>query len=149
MLLTIRMLGNLSCFCCHLPTFFIINLFKKSFRNTIRLSNSLDPDQDRHSVRPGPKIIFFSSSTQLSTEFIMLINTKMPTIVGILTFISMLNTTSKKLKKQETSLFVSILVFMSSWNFMLSWVWKTFITLGPDLGPNCLQRSSVQDKSLS
>ena len=31
--------------------------------------------------------------TQLSMKFIMLINVKMPTIVGILTFISMMNTT--------------------------------------------------------
>ena len=29
---------------------FKINFFKKIFRNTIRVSNSLDPDQDRHSV---------------------------------------------------------------------------------------------------
>ena len=26
---------------------------KHSFRNTIRVSNSLDPDQDRHSVGPN------------------------------------------------------------------------------------------------
>ena len=26
--------------------------FSKNFRNTIRVSNSLDPDQDRHSVGP-------------------------------------------------------------------------------------------------
>ena len=34
---------------------------------------------------------------------------------------------------KETSLFVGILVFMSSWNFMLSWVEheKSFITFGP------------------
>ena len=34
--------------------------------------------------------------------------------------------------KQETSLFVSVLVFMSSWNFLLSWVEheKSFITSG-------------------
>ena len=35
----------------------------------------------------------FSCITQLSMYFIMLINVKMPTIVGILTFISMMNTT--------------------------------------------------------
>ena len=38
--------------------------------------------------------IFFSCSTQLSTKFILLINVKMPTIVGILTFISMIGTKS-------------------------------------------------------
>ena len=31
-------------------------------------------------------------------KFILLINVKMPTIVGILTFISMINTTSERLK---------------------------------------------------
>ena len=72
-------------------------------------------------------IIFFS---KLSTKFILLINVKMPTIVGILTFMSMINTTSEILK-QETSLFVGILVFMSSWNFcaQLSWAWKKFYKL--------------------
>ena len=36
--------------------------------------------------------------------------------------------------KQETSLFIVILVFMSSWNFVLSRVEheKSFITIGPD-----------------
>ena len=34
--------------------FFKINLFLKNyFRNTIRVSNSLDPDQARHIVGPG------------------------------------------------------------------------------------------------
>ena len=48
---------------------------------------------------PGPGVInFFSCSTQLSTKFILLINVKMPSIVGILTFISMINTTSERLK---------------------------------------------------
>ena len=46
--------------------------------------------------RPGPEVIKLSPcSTQLSTKFILLINTKMPTIVGILTYISMINTTSE------------------------------------------------------
>ena len=49
-------------------------------------------------VLPGPEIIkLFPSSTQLSTKFILLINVKMPTIVGILTFISMISTTSERL----------------------------------------------------
>ena len=52
------------------------------------MSNSLDP---------GPEVIkLFPCSTQLSTEFILLISAKMPTIVGILTFISMINTTSER-----------------------------------------------------
>ena len=47
----------------------------------------------------------FSCSTQLSIKFIMLMNVKMPTIVGILTFISMINTTSENLKESEVSFF--------------------------------------------
>ena len=39
---------------------------KKSFRNTIRVSNCLDPNQDRHSVDPdlGPNCL-----QRLSAEF--------------------------------------------------------------------------------
>ena len=41
-------------------------------------------------MSPGPEVIkLFPCSTQLSTKFILLINVKMATIVGILTFISM------------------------------------------------------------
>ena len=47
----------------------------------------------------GPEVIkLFSCSTQLSTKFILLINVQMPTIVGILTFISRINTLSERLK---------------------------------------------------
>ena len=38
---------------------------------------------------PGPEVIkHFSCSTQLSMKFFLLINVKMPRIVGILTFMS-------------------------------------------------------------
>ena len=41
----------------------------------------------------GPEVIkLFVCSTQLGMNFIMLIYVKMPTVVGILTFISMINT---------------------------------------------------------
>ena len=61
--------------------------------------NNLDPDQDVIKVLSvWPEVIKLCSySTQLSTKFIQLINVKMPTIVGILTFISMINTTSERL----------------------------------------------------
>ena len=56
--------------------------------------------------RSGPKDIkLFLCSTQLRTKFILFINVKMPTIVVILTFISMINDL-----KQERSSFVGILV---------------------------------------
>ena len=47
------MLGNFPCFCCHLLTF-----FKNIPSETNRVSNDLEPDQDRLSVGPdlGPKL---------------------------------------------------------------------------------------------
>ena len=52
--------------------------------------------------KTGPEVIkLFSCSTRLSTKFILLKNVKMPTIVGILTFISMINTTSERLKARN------------------------------------------------
>ena len=51
---------------------------------------------------PGFQVIkLFSYSTQLSMKFILLINVKMPTIVGILTFNSIINTTSERLKARH------------------------------------------------
>ena len=51
---------------------------------------------------PGPEVIkLFPCLTQMNTKFILLINVKMPTIVGILTFISMINTTSERLKARN------------------------------------------------
>ena len=69
------------------------------------------------------KIVFFKKvnnlflknySSKTGNMFIILfINVKMPTNVGILTSISMINTTSERLKAKKFS-FVSIIVFMSS-----------------------------------
>ena len=51
-------------------------------------------------MKTGPKVIkLFPFSTQLSTKFILLINVKMPTIVGFLTFSSMINTNLRDLKQ--------------------------------------------------
>ena len=48
---------------------------------------------------PGPKVIkLFPCSTQLSLKFILLLNVKMPTIVGIVSFSSMINTISERLE---------------------------------------------------
>ena len=55
-------------------------------------------------VQTGPKIIkLFPWSTQLRMKFILFINFKMPTIIGILTFISRINTTPKSLKAIKIS----------------------------------------------
>ena len=60
------------------------------------------PDVTAH----GLEVINSSSwSAELSTQISMLINVKMPTIVGILTFISMINTTSESLKARKEIIF--------------------------------------------
>ena len=43
--LPLCLLGNFSCSFCRLLIFFKINFFKNSIRNTIKVSNSFDPDQ--------------------------------------------------------------------------------------------------------
>ena len=58
-------------FCC-LLIFFKINFFSKnSFRNTIRVSNSSDPDQARHFVGPdlGPNCLQKLSPDDTSRQF--------------------------------------------------------------------------------
>ena len=68
----------------------------------------------------------------------------MPTIVDNLTFISRINTTAESFKAKKKKLyFFGILVFKSSWNFMLSGVEheKKLYNLGEqvaDLGSTCL-----------
>ena len=63
----------------------------KAFRSRQRLGQDIWPEF----------IKLFSCSTQLSTKFILLINVKMSTVVGILTFISIINTTSERLKARN------------------------------------------------
>ena len=71
--------------------------------------------QSSHLVStPGPEIIkvFF-----MLNSFIMLIIVTMPTIAGILAFISMINTTSESLKARQVFIFsivVSIISFMGN-----------------------------------
>ena len=74
-------------------------------------SLDLDPADETLGLARGYKT--FSCFTQLSSKFILLINVKMSTFVGILIFIGIINTT-----KQETFLFDDILVFMSRYNFV-------------------------------
>ena len=63
------------------------------------------------SMRPGPEVIkLFSCSTQLRMKFFLLINVKMPTIVGILTFMSI---------NVKMPTIVGILTFMSRKNTIL------------------------------
>ena len=80
----------------------------------------------------GPEVIkLFSCSTQLSMKFFLLINVKMPTIVGILTFMSRKNSILSLSEPEKCCI---------SWYFhtykhfkfhaQLSWVWKKFCNLG-------------------
>ena len=54
----------------------------------------------------GYKTMFMLNSAE--HEIIMLINVKMPTIVGILTFISMINTSSESMKARKILIFSAI-----------------------------------------
>ena len=61
-------------------------------------------DIDRR--RPGTEVLkLFSCSAQLSMEFIMLIHVKISTIVGILIFMIMINTTSEHLIAKKILIF--------------------------------------------
>ena len=53
-----KLLQLFACYCC-LLIFFYLTFSKLSFRNTIRVSTSLDPNQDRQSVSPdlGPNCL--------------------------------------------------------------------------------------------
>ena len=68
----------------------------------------------------GPEVIkHFTCSTQLSMKFILLVNVKMPTIVGILTFMSRINVTSgqenffiiKETKSATMNIFRNFFIF--------------------------------------
>ena len=57
--------------------------------NSVRDVTSFQMNFDFEILRAGPEVIkLFPCSTQLSMKFFLLINVEMPTIVGILTFIS-------------------------------------------------------------
>ena len=64
-------------------------------------------------MQSGFEVIkLFSCSTQLSMKFFLLINVKMPTIVGILTFMSRKNSILS-LSEPENAEFLDIFILMS------------------------------------
>ena len=70
----------------------------------------LPPTHAYTRTRPGHEVIkLFSCSTQLSIKVFLLINVKMPTMVGILTFISM---KSSILGLSEPEKKVNFLIFL-------------------------------------
>ena len=83
--------------------------------------------------KPRIEVINFSCSTQLSMKFILLINVKMPIIVGILTLISRINTASEIFKARK----IYILQYFSFYeqskvHGQLSYAFF-FIVLGPGI----------------
>ena len=64
------MLGNVSRFYVVCRFFSKSTFSKNSFRNTIRVSNGLDPDQDRRSVGPdlGPNCLQRLSADDISRQ---------------------------------------------------------------------------------
>ena len=84
---TLCMLGNFSCFCFLLIFLSKINIFQKIFQEHYQRVKQFGS-------RPGTEVIKLFPCT----TFTLLINVKMPTIICILTFISMINTSSERLK---------------------------------------------------
>ena len=67
----------------------------------MKASHSNQRSTSKHIISVSEVIKRFSFSTKMSTKFILLINVKMPAIVGILTSICMINTTSERLKANK------------------------------------------------
>ena len=98
--------------CWIFSCFFVICwfYFKPTILKELSLCQKLDPDQAWHFVQPGPEFIkLFPCSTLLHRKLIQLINVKMSKIVGILTFNSIINTTSERLKSKKL---LRLLVFL-------------------------------------
>ena len=94
----------------------------------------------------GSKVFNFFSS-ELIIKLIVLTNVKMPTVVGIVTFISKINTNSIAVK-QAITLFYSILIIMhmSSRNFIISLVEheNVFLRSAPDKPEDKFSRNETQ-----
>ena len=88
-----------------------------------------------HRDHSWPEVIkLFLCLTQLSTKFILLINVKMPTIVGILTFISMINIASERLKARNFFICLYFSLYdRLKFRAQLRWAWKKFYNLETSL----------------
>ena len=74
----------------------------------------------------------FSCSTQLSMNFFLLINVKMPTIVGILTFMSRKNSILGLSESEKSWIsWYFYTYYHLKFHAQLSWAWKKFYNLGP------------------
>ena len=92
--LTLCMLGNFSRFFVICRFFSKSTFLKNSLRNAITVSNSLDPDQDRHYVGPdlGPNCLQWLSADDTSRQRVN--RNKAPQIPYFLKSSKMTNTTS-------------------------------------------------------
>ena len=95
--------------------FFIERSFTQCALQTVNLT--IIPGHEATTSTTGPEVIKSSCSTQLSMKFFMLINVKMPTIVGILTLISRkisILGLSEPEKKLHFLIFLYLLAFKNS-----------------------------------
>ena len=102
---------------------FLMTPLKITMKQSRWLNNTLKPSSE--------VIQHYSCSTQLSMKFSLLINMKMPTVVGIFIFISRENFHAQLyFARTNLQLLVSNLRFISRTNFMHRWAWTKFYNLG-------------------
>ena len=131
------------CYLCLVLQILLSKLWKVKL-NTLNLNNFIISKSDPNHwyfkafrniliTWTGPEIIkLLSCSTQPSMKFFLLINVKMPTIVGILTFMSGKNSILG-LSEPEKCWISWYFHTCEQLNFyaQLSWAWKKFYNLGP------------------
>ena len=78
------------------------------------IANIYDCAFPLHQMRTGPEVIkLLSCSTQLSMKFFQLTNVKMPTILGILTFMSRKNSIIGLFESEKKLNFLIFFILMS------------------------------------
>ena len=102
-------------------------------------------------VQPGPEVIkLFSCSAQLSMNFFLLLNVKMPTIVGILTFVSRKNSILGLSESDKRWISWYFYTYENlKFHAQLSWAWKKFYNLGAWASAQshpCWHRGSLDPK---
>ena len=119
------------------------------FNSISVISGRWEIDSERLcAMEPWPRCYnFFSCSNELSMKFFLLINIKMPTIVGILTSMSGKNSILGLTGPRNSHI---------SWYFytyehlefhsQLSWAWKNLITSGPVYGREEFASSGAQTR---
>ena len=86
-------------------------------------------------INLGPEVINKFMLNSAEHEMFLLINNKMQTIVGILTFMNMKYSILGLSEPGKNPEFLDIFILKSIWNFMLSWIEHEYFN---DLGARCL-----------